>query len=152
MVKKPQYTSAAVRSVFCLDSMDDYDYKGRLYIGTEKAGFAVSGIGDMVKVLEYVFDYCNFPQASHENRRFFGVSRNNDEKRKAYMEERKIDSQSEPQGDKATFIVQVQFRQNATWQGTVQWVEKGVTQRFRSELELMKLMNEAADDGKLAKW
>ena len=44
MVKKPQYTSAAVRSVFCLDSMDDYDYKGRLYIGTEKTGFAVSGI------------------------------------------------------------------------------------------------------------
>ncbi|MBQ2911201.1 MAG: hypothetical protein IJE55_02820 [Clostridia bacterium] len=68
------------------------------------------------------------------------------------MEERKIDSQPEPQGDKATFIVQVQFRQNATWQGTVQWVEKGVTQRFRSELELMKLMNEAADNGELAKW
>ena len=152
MVKKPQYTSAAVRSVFCLDSMDGYDYKGRLYIGTEKTGFAVSGIGDMVKVLEYVFDYCNFPQASHENRRFFGANRNNDEKRKAYMEERKIDSQPEPQGDKATFIVQVQFRQNATWQGTVQWVEKGVTQRFRSELELMKLMNEAADNGELAKW
>ncbi|MBE6987186.1 MAG: hypothetical protein E7432_00220 [Ruminococcaceae bacterium] len=68
------------------------------------------------------------------------------------MEEKKIASQPEPKGDKATFIVQVQFRQNATWQGTVQWVEKGVTQRFRSELELMKLMGEASETDELASW
>ena len=71
---------------------------------------------------------------------------------KQRMEEKKIDSQLDPKGDKATFIVQVQFRQNATWQGTVQWVEKGVTQRFRSELELMKLMAEAAETEEMAKW
>jgi len=152
MVKKPQYTSAAVRSVFCLDGVENYDFKGRLYIGMEKQGYAVSCMADFVKILENVFDYCNFPQASHEIRSFFGVKRNNDEKRMAFMEEKKIASQPEPKGDKATFIVQVQFRQNATWQGTVQWVEKGVTQRFRSELELMKLMGEASESDELASW
>ena len=152
MIRKPQYTSAAVRAIFCLDSMENFDYNGRLYIGTDKTGYAVSGINDFVSMLENVFDYCDFPQASHENRSFYGIKPKNNEKRIAYMEEKKIDSQLDPKGDKATFIVQVQFRQNATWQGTVQWVEKGVTQRFRSELELMKLMAEAAETEEMAKW
>lgn len=44
---------------------------------------------------------------------------------------------------KATFIVQVQFQQNATWQGSIHWSEENKTQHFRSTLELIKLMDEA---------
>ena len=51
----------------------------------------------------------------------------------------------EPLSGKANFVVHVQFRQNATWQGTVQWVDANKTQRFRSALELLKLMDEALD-------
>ena len=46
---------------------------------------------------------------------------------------------------KANFVVHVQFRQNATWQGTVQWLDKNKIQQFRSALELLKLMDEALD-------
>ena len=46
-------------------------------------------------------------------------------------------------GDKGTFIVQVMYRQNATWQGQVIWAEENRSVRFRSALELMKLMDEA---------
>lgn len=45
-------------------------------------------------------------------------------------------------GEKATFVVQVRFRQNATWQGTVTWAEKNETRHFRSALELLKMMDE----------
>ena len=31
-----------------------------------------------------------------------------------------------------TFIIRVQHRQNASWQGSVQWVEGGKEQHFRS--------------------
>ena len=42
----------------------------------------------------------------------------------------------------------MQYRQNATWQGTVVWTEKEETKRFRSALELLKLMDSAiAPDG-----
>lgn len=44
---------------------------------------------------------------------------------------------------KATFVIKVLFRQNATWQGKIQWVEKNKTQSFRSDLEMLKLMDEA---------
>ena len=49
---------------------------------------------------------------------------------------------------KATFVVKVLYRQNATWQGTVQWVEKNLERPFRSELELLQLMNSAGDGWK----
>lgn len=42
-----------------------------------------------------------------------------------------------------TFIVRILYRQNATWQGTVQWMEGGQTRQYRSLNELLKLMDEA---------
>ena len=35
-----------------------------------------------------------------------------------------------------TFILNIYNRQNATWQGSVTWVEKKEKQQFRSALEL----------------
>lgn len=43
----------------------------------------------------------------------------------------------------ATFVLKVKFQQNATWQGSITWVEENRSQNFRSELEMMKLMMEA---------
>jgi hypothetical protein len=44
---------------------------------------------------------------------------------------------------KATFTIQIQFQQNSTWQGTIAWAEGKKIQKFRSELEMLKLMMEA---------
>ena len=52
----------------------------------------------------------------------------------------------EKRGEKSAFVVQVQFRQNATWQGSVTWVEKKEKQQFRSALELLKLIESALDE------
>lgn len=43
---------------------------------------------------------------------------------------------------KSTFLVEVKFQRNATWQGTVKWMEEKKTQDFRSMLELIKLIDE----------
>lgn len=45
--------------------------------------------------------------------------------------------------NKSTFVVQVQFCQNSSWQGTIAWTEQKKEQRFRSTLELIKLIDEA---------
>ena len=44
----------------------------------------------------------------------------------------------------STFIIKVLFRQNATWQGTIQWIEGRQTRQYRSVNELIRLMDEAA--------
>lgn len=46
---------------------------------------------------------------------------------------------------RTTFVVQIQFVQNSSWQGTVAWTEQKKEQRFRSTLELIKLMDEALE-------
>lgn len=43
-----------------------------------------------------------------------------------------------------TFVVRLLFGSNATWQGTVRWKERGEQQSFRSFLELLMMIDEAA--------
>jgi len=47
----------------------------------------------------------------------------------------------------ATFILQIKFRQNNTWQGSLEWVEKKKTMMFRSALELIKIIDSTKDQG-----
>ena len=42
-----------------------------------------------------------------------------------------------------TFIIKVMDQQNATWQGSVTWVDGQREQYFRSTLELLKLIDGA---------
>lgn len=48
---------------------------------------------------------------------------------------------------KATFLIHIQYRKNATWQGNITWVEKNKTQNFRSAIEMLDLMGEAQHPG-----
>lgn len=46
-------------------------------------------------------------------------------------------------GKRATLELRVLFRQNASWQGSVRWLEGRQEQRFRSVLELILLIDSA---------
>jgi hypothetical protein len=41
----------------------------------------------------------------------------------------------------ASFRLSILFRQNASWQGSVQWLEQNVVSQFRSALELVQLLD-----------
>ena len=43
----------------------------------------------------------------------------------------------------ATFQISILFRQNASWQGNVLWVDENMESQFRSALELVSLMDNA---------
>lgn len=43
------------------------------------------------------------------------------------------------------FIVDIRYRENATWQGEVRWVDQNKQCSFRSALELLKLIDGALD-------
>ena len=51
---------------------------------------------------------------------------------------------------KQTFLVEVVDQQNASWQGSVKWMNKGQKEHFRSALELIRLIDSALLDAKLA--
>ena len=47
----------------------------------------------------------------------------------------------------STFLVYIQYRENASWQGRVQWLEGEQEQNFRSLLELLNLLQGAMEKG-----
>lgn len=48
---------------------------------------------------------------------------------------------------KGTFVVKVEYSQKKSWQGYVTWAEQNRSVRFRSVLELLKLIDEAMTQG-----
>ncbi len=42
-----------------------------------------------------------------------------------------------------TFIVQIAYQQNDTWQGTLKWMNQGKEAHFRSTLELIHMIDTA---------
>lgn len=44
------------------------------------------------------------------------------------------------------FVIQILDTQNATWQGTVTWMEEDRQESFRSALELIKLLDSALEE------
>lgn len=55
------------------------------------------------------------------------------------------DKKEMPSGKKGTFLVNVQYCQNSTWQGYVVWAEKNKKKYFKSALEMMRLIDDALE-------
>lgn len=51
-------------------------------------------------------------------------------------------------GDEATFIINILFRQNSSWQGIIKWVEGKKEESFRSVYEMLMLMDSALESVK----
>lgn len=58
-----------------------------------------------------------------------------------------MDKMSQTGGTKegSRFIIDIRYRENATWQGEVRWVDQNKQSSFRSALELLKLIDGALD-------
>ena len=133
----------------CVDGAEG-DTAYRLYhcYAGEPARF--TEMGELLLKADDIFDETRYPQASVESRTF--GRKPNESPRPTARERNRIMSENQvmnQRGDKATFVVHVQYRQNATWQGSVVWAEKNKTQRFRSALELLKLIDSALDEASI---
>lgn len=98
---------------------------------------------ELLDAMDDLFNCINFPQASFDRRGFYNKKSMQITKKAEKIVDDSIISQSE----KTTFVVNVQYRRNSTWQGTITWVEQNRTRSFRSALEMLKLMEEAKNQG-----
>ena len=92
--------------------------------------------------MEGLLDALDFPQRSMEGRAF-----DQPEQRAAAGAPRPAPEALGEQKPLATFQLSVLFRQNASWQGSLTWLERAEEARFRSVLELVGLLDSA-----LAAW
>ena len=110
-------------TLVCIDSYVDGVLDGRLYHPQLHSGEQFHSAIHFLRKMERLLDATKFPQAFSTPRAGTGPRT----------------------GKIATFTVRVIFRQNASWQGSVAWLEGGSEQRFRSVLELLLLLDSALE-------
>lgn len=99
---------------------------------------------ELLEGLESLFESLSFPGRFEDFRRFSG---NSEKQVHKSVRRGRVDMSEKAKDEKATFVIQVQFRRNATWQGTIQWVDQNKRQSFRSTLEMIRLIDQALEDG-----
>lgn len=127
----------------CIEECENGEFLGKFYHKYDKNPVRFNHFMEMVKQMEQLYDTIDYPQATFHKRSFF-KERNAVVEKKADMpavwESQEL---GEERGALATFYVLVNGRANATWQGEVVWIEKGISKKFRSVMELMILMDNA---------
>ncbi len=137
--------SANSRSIIYLNSIKNETLKGYVYSAHYNSVMPFQNECEFLRGMDDLFDSISFPQASFQGRKF--------DIKRARPKIKRVDDAVEETMNKimseapATFVVNVQYRKNATWQGTITWVEQNQTLHFRSALEMLKLMEQAAADG-----
>ena len=151
MAERSLITSTSVRAIIKIYSYQDQVLKGSITNTHLNRTAYFCDVVEMASILEQIYDTLSFPQSAQAYRSFRPAAK----RRKKYAAQLKtggeimspISSELEKSQEKASFLVHVQFRQHATWQGNITWINKGVTQQFRSVLELIRLMTEAVESG-----
>lgn len=130
------------RTQVCVNDIQQGEPSGVLYNPYFPEQKAFFGYLAMIDILDGFFNEIRVPHAFNQYRTFAAKEEALKPAKEVtrYMEE---DIFTTKLGDKVTFTIQVQYRQNATWQGTIAWIEGKKVQRFRSTLEMIKLMDSA---------
>ena len=129
-----QYGEALRTIRLCIDSYNNGVPTGRYYHpGMEEEACAFHSLAQFLVGAEELMDEANFPQSFTSKRSF------------APLPETKpgLTDESSQSGKLATFAIRIMFRQHASWQGSVTWVEGKGEQTFRSVLELVLLLDSA---------
>ena len=122
-------------TMVCIDSYENAVPAGRFYNPHYSEGVQFHGVVDLIKKLDNMLDQMQFPQSFSIVRTFSSSKVTKEGGAPAGMKPHN--------GELATLAVKVLFRQNASWQGSVLWVEGNREESFRSVLELIFLMDSA---------
>ena len=121
-----------------------YSYKNKNIQGITSNPFfeqdmVFENMMQLITMVERISDSLVYPQKAMQLRQFSGNNQN-DLKEMFTFQTSSDFSNMKPI---ATFELEIIFRQNASWQGSVTWLEGRKEQSFRSVLELILLMDSA---------
>jgi hypothetical protein len=124
-----------------IDGFDGNDASGSLYAlgGTAKSTF--SSLAEMVITCDKLLSSASVVQASFGDRDFSPASKNRGSDPQIPIPEQSPDMSE--LAKKATFVIHINQRLNATWQGEITWVSRGIMREFLSSLDMIKLIEQA---------
>lgn len=119
--------------MICVDSYERGILQGRIYNPIASEGKTFQSLSGFILEMEQILEGIEFPKSYTITRTF------------ATPQERATPSTDAvfQEGALSTFALRILFRQNASWQGSVVWLEEKQEQSFRSVLELILLFDNA---------
>ena len=145
--EKAPVTTMSVRMKTEITPLGGGVYKGMLHSQYLEEPYEFFTLVRMIGKMEEIFDLKNFPQAFFTPRTFSNKKGKPANKgADAGSADSSAAEQSVYKGSgngSCTFEILVKFRQNASWQGQILWVERDIKRDFLSELEMLKLIDEA---------
>jgi hypothetical protein len=137
----------------CIDDNENADYQGLIYHQYADEPISFKGVANMILEMENLFDEWDFPQRGLAERKFDKKKENHkrpvpeteDDKLKIEIisDTHGVRNVQNKKGKLATFVIQVVFRQDASWQGHVIYQEDNEKLDFNSALELIKIIDRA---------
>ena len=138
------YSSSAFR--ICVDQVSGHYLSGRIAGQRLKAPVAFSDVNQLLSQLDAVMDSQQFPQAFQRIRAF------SDKAVSALIKDIPVALSTEEmlseeriaalRGEKATFLLHITMRRNASWQGFVDWMDGSPRQKFDSTLEFLNALDQ----------
>ena len=134
---KIDHQNGAIR--ICVDRLEGNRAGGRVLSQRLTAPMAFSDLGSLLLQLESLLEQQNFPQAFQRMRSF---TKETPEYPAGLLPEGAMapEAVASARGEAATFVLRVLTRQNATWQGVLEWLEGERRDSFSSDLEFLKLL------------
>lgn len=129
-------TRAATQFRIAVDGTMGYDYQGRVEHVLSSEAWSYSGILEVLDVIREVLKNYTGLQPTHRDREW-RVKQGASAERVFTVSESKVEN-----GKEATFLLHIQYHQNTTWQGTIEWLENKKRVPFRSTLELIQLIEQ----------
>lgn len=120
-------------TMICVDAYEDGEMEGCFYNPALPEGKIFHSLSQLLIGMEDMLDNMSLPQAFAAVRSFAPL----------FGRDEAVQPDRVQTGGKATFAVRILFRQNASWQGSVSWLEGKREENFRSALELIFLMDSA---------
>lgn len=122
----------------CVDRNVCGEVSGRLYHCYSSEPILFANIIELIREAEKLFDTIAFPQASTKTRSF--VEPDEQPAMQVRRPEKVVDPKvvTAHKGELVSFVTNVRFRQNSTWQGEFFWVEQGRTIMFSNTLDFIK--------------
>lgn len=131
-MQKKLFANQYRATLVCIDTYENNILCGRLYNPSLSGGESFRSAMQFIHGMDKILNGMDFPQPFMETRSFSDVCGS------SAIPAAKTEMHN---GKLATFTIRVIFRRNASWQGSVSWLEGSREQNFRSVLELLLLMD-----------
>ena len=131
------YQSSALR--VCVDALDGGRISGRIVSQRLSDELSFSDVNDFITKMDALLDVQVYPQAFRSIRTFTAKERPSVPAAMTEEEMMPADTVEAATGAITTFRLQIFTRQNADWQGRVDWLDGSPAVMFDSTLEFIKL-------------